>query len=101
MLPCNVRVTTVPFPKSIRTIGAGRTDCHAASKFWLMNEATSSRENNTVLARRAFVQQNLSFKFPISWNKRTGFPVRRAATHASAIVACQLTSPGRTFGLSD
>jgi hypothetical protein len=55
-LPCSVRFTTVPLPKSIVTRGTGRSDCHAGSNFSLMTAATWSLENNTVLARRAFVQ---------------------------------------------
>jgi hypothetical protein len=54
-LPCSVRFTTVPLPKSIVTRGTGRTDCHAGSNVSLMTAATWSSENNTVLARRAFV----------------------------------------------
>jgi hypothetical protein len=39
-------------------IGTGRTLIHTGSKVRLMNSATAGLENNTVLARRAFVQQN-------------------------------------------
>src|SRR5207248_2038752 len=84
-----------------RTIGTGRTLCQTGSKLPLTNAATSSRENNTVLARRAFVQQNWSSSLPIIWNKRTGFFDRAEAARASARLACQRTLPGWTFGLTN
>src|SRR5438445_7128752 len=99
MLPCKVRVTTVPLPKSILTRGTGRTDSQALSKFWLMKPATSSRENNTVLAKRAFVQQNRWSSLPIIWNSNTGLPDFLAASQAAAKVACHRTLPGATRGL--
>src|SRR5262249_12667057 len=101
MLPCRVRVSTVPLPKSMRTIGTGRTLCQAGSKFLLMNSATSSRENNTVLARRAFVQQNWSSSLPIIWNKSTGFFDRAEGARASSRLAYQRTLPGWTVGLTN
>src|SRR5579864_7975502 len=65
-----------------------------------MNCATSSRENNTVLARRAFVQQKRSSSLPIIWNSSTGLPDFREASQAAATLACQRTLPGSTFGLA-
>src|SRR5437870_2358074 len=101
MLPCRVRVRTLPLPKSMRTIGTGRTLSQTGSKYLLTNAATSSRENNTVLARRAFVQQNWSSSLPIIWNSRTGFFDLLAAAQAAARVGCQRTLPGSTFGLTN
>src|SRR5579871_503290 len=63
-----------------------------------MNAATSSLENNTVLAKRAFVQQNCSSSLPIIWNSNTGLPETRAALHAEMKSGCQLTRPAWTFG---
>src|SRR5258708_7060537 len=100
MLPCSVRVSTVPLPKSIRMIGTGRTVSHTASKVWLTKAATSSRENNTVLAKRAFVQQNWSSSLPIIWKSRTGLPDLAEAAEAAAKLGCQGTLPGSTFGLT-
>src|SRR5207253_11049647 len=88
-------------PKSMRTIGTGRTLSQTGSKFLLTNRATSSRENNTVLARRAFVQQNWSSSLPIIWNSRTGFFDLLAAAQAAARVGCQRTLPGWTLGLTN
>src|SRR5437899_1302028 len=101
MLPCRVRVRTLPLPKSMRTIGTGRTLSQTGSKFLLTNAATSSRENNTVLARRAFVQQNWSSSLPIIWKSRTGFFDLLAAAQAALRVECQRTLPGSTFGLTN
>src|SRR5262245_3227016 len=100
MLPCSVRLITVPFPKSIVTIGTSRTLSQAGSNVWLMYWASSADENNTVLARRALVQQNCLSSCPIMWNKRTGFPDVFAASHAAANDACHLTSPALTVGLT-
>src|SRR5205085_2412730 len=99
MLPCRVRVRTLPLPKSMRTIGTGRTLSQTGSKELLTNAATSARENNTVLARRAFVQQNWSSSLPIIWNSRTGFFDLLAAAQAARRLGCQRTLPGSTLGL--
>ena len=72
MLPCRVRVTWMPLPKSMCTRGTGRTVSHAGSKWAEIKLATCSLENNTVLARRALVQQNRSSSLPIIWNSNTG-----------------------------
>src|SRR5436190_3666250 len=101
MLPLSVRVSLTPVPKSMWIIGTGRTDSQAGSKLALMKPATSSFENNTVLARRAFVQQNWSSSLPIIWNSRTGFFDLLAAAQAAARVGCQRTLPGWTFGLTN
>src|SRR5262245_17873771 len=82
------------------TSGAGRTLSQAGSNVLLMYSATSPDENSTVLARRAFVQQNCRSSCPIMWNIRTGLPDFWAAAWASATVGCHLTRPGATFGFS-
>src|SRR5438445_4544712 len=61
---------------------------------------TSSDENSTVLAMRAFVQVNCWSSRPIIWNSRTGFPDFSAAACASASDLCHFTLPGSTVGLS-
>src|SRR5262245_40787423 len=82
------------------TSGAGRTLSQAGSNVLLMYSATSLDENNTVLARRALVQQNCRSSCPIMWNNRTGLPDFWAAACASANDACHLTRPGATRGFS-
>src|SRR5262245_48806817 len=99
MFPCNVRVILVPFPKSMLTMGTGRTLSQAGSNMSLICFATSVEENNTVLARRAFVQQNCLSSLPIMWNSSTGLPDFLAASHAAVNDSCHLTSPGFTVGL--
>src|SRR5437660_5572344 len=91
----------VPPPKLIWIRGTRRTLSHAASKFWLMNRATSSFENNTVLAKRALVQQNCSSSLPIIWNSKTGLPETCEALQAAAKLGCQTTRPGAILGLSN
>src|SRR5262245_4623328 len=100
MLPCRVRVSTLPLPKSMWISGTGRTLTQTGSKFLLTKVATSGRENNTVLASLAFVQQNSSSSLPVIWNRRTGLPVFTAAARASSTVLCQTTLPGSTLGLT-
>src|SRR5262245_45629846 len=100
MLPCSVRFMTLPLPKSMVTMGTGRTISQAGSKARLMYWATSGEENNTVLARRALVQQNCLSSWPIMWKSNTGLPDFFAATQASAKFLCQFTSPALTVGLS-
>src|SRR5713226_5080763 len=99
MLPCRVRRITFPLPKSIVTIGTSRTLSQAGSNVLLMNWATSADENSTVLARRAFVQQNCLSSSPIMWNSSTGFPDVLAASHAFANDGCHWTRPALTVGL--
>src|SRR5439155_20622644 len=101
MLPCSVRVNWMPLPKSMWTNGTGRTVCQTGSKFADIKAATCSLENNTVLARRAFVQENSASSLPIMWNSNTGLPDLPAAWQASANVACQCTLPGATRALTN
>src|SRR5438128_7313714 len=82
------------------TSGAGRTLSHAGSNVALMYLATSVDENNTVLARRALVQQNCLSSWPIMWKSSTGLPDFCAAVWASANEECQFTNPGFTAGFS-
>src|SRR5579859_8184680 len=100
MLPCSVRLITLPLPKSMVTRGTSRTVSHAGSNDALMNWATSADENSTVLASRALVQQNCLSSCPIMWNSSTGLPDFLAASHALANDGCHFTSPGLTVGLS-
>src|SRR5579864_4737493 len=100
MLPCSVRLMTLPLPKSMVTMGTGRTISQTGSKFKLIIWATSGEENNTVLAKRALVQQNCLSSWPIMWNSNTGLPDFFAAAQASAKLLCQFTSPALTVGLS-
>src|SRR5262245_15740532 len=99
-LPCRVRVTFTPLPKSMVTIGTGRTLTQTGSKPALTYSAMSGDENSTVLARRALVQQNCLSSCPIMWKTSTGLPDFLAAAQASANDGCHFTSPGATVGLS-
>ena len=81
-------------------MGTARTVSQTGSKERLIAKATPSFENNTVLAKRAFVQQNCSSSLPIIWKSSTGLPDFADAVQASAKVACHLTLPGCTVGLA-
>ena len=66
MLPISVRVSRLPFWKSISTRGTGATDCQAHSNCSLIHGPISGCEKSTLLAMRAFVQQNGSSSSPSS-----------------------------------
>src|SRR5262249_18543731 len=82
------------------TIGTGRTLSQEGSNSSLICFATSAEGNNTVLARRAFVQPNFLASCPIIWNSSTGLPDFLAASQAAANDSRHLTSPGFTVGFA-
>jgi hypothetical protein len=99
VLPARVRTSDLPLPKSMVTLGTGRTVSQQATNFSLMVREISGSESNTALSVRAFVQQNSSSRRPKRWSKKIGLPSRAARACACWRVGSQSTPAIRTvFG---